>query len=61
MHAALDRQIRTVLDVAPALGAYVDPLHHPHARARGGRTDLDNGVPLCGWHHRRAHDDRFDL
>ena len=36
-------------------------IHHPHAWARGGRTDLDNGVPLCGWHHRRAHDDRFDL
>ena len=28
MHDELDRQIRTVLDVAPALGAYVDPLHH---------------------------------
>jgi hypothetical protein len=28
MHDELDRQIRTVLDVTPALGAYVDPLHH---------------------------------
>ncbi len=35
-------------------------IHHPHAWALGGRTDL-TGVPLCGWHHRRAHDDRYDL
>jgi len=28
MHDELDRQISTVLDVTPALGAYVDPLHH---------------------------------
>lgn len=36
-------------------------IHHPHAWAEGGRTDLDNGVPLCGWHHRRAHDERYQL
>jgi hypothetical protein len=36
-------------------------IHHPHPWSRGGRTDLDNGVPLCGWHHRRAHDDQFEL
>lgn len=36
-------------------------VHHPHAWSRGGATDLDNGVPLCGFHHRRAHDARFDL
>jgi hypothetical protein len=29
--------------------------------AKGGRTDIDNGLPLCGYHHRRAHDDRWDL
>jgi len=34
-------------------------LHHPHAWALGGRTDLDNALPLCGHHHRRAHDDRY--
>jgi cell pole-organizing protein PopZ len=27
----------------------------------GGYTDLDNGLPLCGHHHRRAHDTRFHL
>ena len=36
-------------------------IHHPHPWADGGATDLDNGVPLCGFHHRRAHDSRFDL
>ena len=36
-------------------------VHHPHAWAHGGATDLDNALPLCGYHHRRAHDQRFDL
>jgi len=36
-------------------------IHHPHAWSKGGATDLANGLPLCGHHHRRAHDDRFDL
>jgi hypothetical protein len=36
-------------------------VHHPHPWAHGGRTDLDNALPLCGYHHRRAHDDRFTL
>jgi hypothetical protein len=22
---------------------------------------MDNALPLCGWHHRRAHDDRYDM
>ncbi|CAN5419549.1 HNH endonuclease signature motif containing protein [soil metagenome] len=36
-------------------------VHHPRAWSHGGATDLDNAVPLCGFHHRRAHDARFDL
>lgn len=36
-------------------------VHHPHAWSEGGRTDLDNALPLCGFHHRRAHDPVFDL
>ncbi len=35
-------------------------IHHPVHWAKGGRTDL-TGIPLCGWHHRRAHDDRYDM
>lgn len=34
-------------------------IHHRHPWSRGGRTDLDNGLPLCGHHHRRAHDDHY--
>ena len=26
---------------------------------RGGRTDLDDGMLLCSWHHHRIHDDRY--
>ncbi|MDF2746355.1 MAG: hypothetical protein K0S98_639 [Propionibacteriaceae bacterium] len=36
-------------------------IHHPDSWADGGSTDLDNGIPLCGFHHRRAHDPRWDL
>jgi hypothetical protein len=36
-------------------------IHHPHAWSDGGRTDLPNGLPLCGHHHRRAHDNRYEL
>lgn len=34
-------------------------IHHPHAWIDGGCTDLVNGLPLCGHHHRRAHDPRY--
>lgn len=36
-------------------------IHHPDPWSKGGRTDLDNALPLCGYHHRRAHDSAFDL
>jgi len=36
-------------------------LHHRHPWSRGGPTDLDNAIPLCGHHHRRAHDQAFNL
>ncbi len=36
-------------------------VHHPYPWAAGGRTDIDNAVPLCGYHHQRAHDGEFDL
>jgi hypothetical protein len=34
--------------------------HHKRAWCRGGKTDLDDGVLLCPWHHHRAHDPAFD-
>ena len=36
-------------------------IHHPFTWGDGGPTDLANALPLCGHHHRRAHDDRYDL
>lgn len=33
---------------------------HADAWAHGGKTDLADGVLLCGHHHRRAHDPRFE-
>lgn len=31
-------------------------LHHQDPWSRGGLTDLDQALPLCGYHHRRIHD-----
>jgi uncharacterized protein DUF222 len=36
-------------------------IHHDHPWGEGGETTLANGLPLCGFHHRRAHDDRFTM
>ncbi|HEX3929230.1 MAG TPA: HNH endonuclease signature motif containing protein, partial [Nocardioides sp.] len=36
-------------------------IHHPHWWSRGGKTNLDNALPLCGHHHQRAHDTNLDL
>ena len=34
--------------------------HHWQPWSRGGRTDLEDGVLLCSWHHHRAHDEGYD-
>lgn len=34
---------------------------HPKAWKDGGSTDLDNAVPICGWHHHRAHEPIWQL
>jgi hypothetical protein len=34
-------------------------LHHLRPWGEGGPTDLANAVPLCGFHHRRIHDNRY--
>ena len=33
--------------------------HHLKPWSVGGRTDLDDGVLACSWHHHRLHDPRF--
>jgi hypothetical protein len=35
-------------------------IHHRQPWSQGGTTDLTNAVPLCGWHHHRAHDTHYD-
>ena len=41
--------------------AWCEIHHHQIPWSRSGPTDLDNALPLCGYHHRRAHDDHLDL
>lgn len=41
--------------------AWCEIHHHRLSWGQGGRTDLDNGLPLCAHHHRRAHDARWEL
>ncbi|WP_110180943.1 HNH endonuclease signature motif containing protein [Nocardioides solisilvae] len=36
-------------------------IHHPHPWGEGGHTSLDNALPLCGHHHRKAHDPGWQL
>lgn len=36
-------------------------IHHPKPWSEGGGTDLHNALPLCFWHHHRAHDPAWDL
>lgn len=36
-------------------------IHHPEAWSEGGTTDLANALPLCWWHHCRAHEPQWDL
>ena len=40
--------------------AWCEAHHAARAWARGGRTDLEDGLLLCSWHHHRAHDHRYD-
>lgn len=35
-------------------------LHHEIPWSHGGPTDLDQAVPLCGFHHRRIHDPDYE-
>lgn len=66
LHSKSQRYALSLLHDTCAIGGCERPfawceIHHPHLWSSGGRTDLDNALPLCGFHHRRAHDDQFDL
>jgi hypothetical protein len=56
--AVRDQHCRAEGCTIPA--AWCEAHHAGQPWARGGRTDLADGVLLCSWHHHRAHDDRYD-
>ena len=60
--AVRDKRCRAEGCTVPAAWCEAHHAAHPaaHPWARGGRTDLDDGVLLCSWHHHRAHDARYD-
>ncbi len=41
--------------------AWCEAHHAGDPWSEGGRTDLDDGVLLCSFHHHRAHDARYDV
>ncbi len=49
-----DRQCRAEGCTIPA--AWCEAHHWGKPWAQGGRTDLNDGLLLCSWHHHRAHD-----
>ena len=53
---------RTPAEVVPLLlpAAWCEAHHATNPWARGGSSDLADGVLLCSWHHHRAHDPRYD-
>jgi hypothetical protein len=60
---AIVRGVRLLHDTCAAEGcerpvAWCE-LHHAVPWSEGGPTSLENTVPLCGHHHRRAHDERY--
>ncbi len=50
----------SVCDESAPLPAHAgNELHHRKHYSRGGRTDLEDAVPLCHFHHQRIHDPEF--
>jgi hypothetical protein len=52
-----DRECRAEGCTIPA--TWCEAHHGGKPWSRGGRTDLDDGVLLCSWHHHRAHDHTY--
>ena len=66
LHSSAQRKALALAHDSCAIGSCDRPfawteIHHLHPWSQGGRTDLAHALPLCGHHHRRAHDTRFDL
>ena len=66
LHSGAQRKALALIHDSCAIGTCDRPfawteIHHLHPWSEGGRTDLANALPLCGHHHRRAHDPGYDL
>jgi len=53
-----DKECRAEGCTVPA--AWCEAHHWGTPWANGGRTDLNDGLLLCSWHHHRAHDPTYD-
>ena len=53
-----DQHCRTEGCDIPA--AWCEAHHVKQPWAGGGKTDVEDGVLLCSWHHHRAHDPDYD-
>lgn len=53
-----DRECRAQGCTVPA--AWCEAHHWGRPWAKGGLTDLKDGVLLCSWHHHRVHDETYD-
>ncbi|MDO3394686.1 DUF222 domain-containing protein [Nocardioides sp. SOB44] len=65
LHSHHQRKALALIHDTCAIGTCERPfawseIHHLIPWARGGDTDLD-AIPLCSWHHHRAHDPRWHL
>jgi Domain of unknown function (DUF222) len=67
LHTVAQRRALSLAHDSCAVGGCERPFswceihHHRLSWSAGGATDLANGLPLCGHHHRRAHDPGWDL
>ena len=65
LHSHHQRKALSLVHDTCAIGTCERPfawseIHHLIPWGRGGDTDLD-AIPLCSWHHHRAHDPRWRL
>ena len=65
LHSHHQRKALSLVHDTCAIGTCERPfawseIHHLIPWGRGGDTDLD-AIPLCSWHHHRAHDPRWHL
>ena len=65
LHSHHQRKALSLIHDTCAIGTCERPfawseIHHLIPWGRGGDTDLE-AIPLCSWHHHRAHDPRWHL